>query len=110
MLNEALFACIQDKKLSVQVAKEWMHAREEAAQAKAAGDKDRQKNAGISIRDLKAEMAQLGLCMRILEAAFVCMMLPDPCTFGCMISALDLEQRHECIALDMHARLPVLAS
>ena len=46
--------------------------KEEASSAKAAGDKDRQKAAGISIRDLKAEMAQLGtiLCMPRQQHAF----------------------------------------
>ena len=43
-----------------QVAEEWLHLKEEANRAKAAGDKERQKAAGMSIRDLKAEMAQLG--------------------------------------------------
>lgn len=43
-----------------QVAEEWATARSEAARAKAAGDKPRQKAAGLVIAGLKREIAQLG--------------------------------------------------
>ncbi len=43
-----------------QLAGEWQAAKEAAAQAKASGDKARQKVAGGMIRDLKLEMKQLG--------------------------------------------------
>eukprot|EP00873_Tetraselmis_striata_P037555 jgi/Tetstr1/457819/TSEL_044364.t1 len=44
-----------------QVVEEWHKARQEAAAAKAAGDKSRQRAAGQLIRDLKVEMGGLGL-------------------------------------------------
>lgn len=44
----------------LQVAEEWATARGEAARAKAAGDKSRQKAAGQVIAGLKKEIAQLG--------------------------------------------------
>ena len=43
-----------------QLAEEWVRARGEAARAKAAADKPRQKAAGGVIRDLKLEMKQIG--------------------------------------------------
>jgi hypothetical protein len=43
-----------------QVAEEWATARAEAARAKAAADKPRQKAAGQVIAGLKREIAQLG--------------------------------------------------
>ncbi len=43
-----------------QVAEEWATARAEAAKAKAAADKPRQKAAGQVIAGLKREIAQLG--------------------------------------------------
>ncbi|GFR43283.1 hypothetical protein Agub_g4348, partial [Astrephomene gubernaculifera] len=39
-----------------QLAEEWGKAKEVAARAKTAGDKARQKDAGLMIRDLKQEM------------------------------------------------------
>jgi hypothetical protein len=44
----------------VQLAEEWLRSKTEAATAKAAADKPRQKVAGLVIRDLKIEMKQLG--------------------------------------------------
>ena len=38
----------------------WRQAKDMASAAKAAGDKARQKDAGMMIRDLKLEMKQLG--------------------------------------------------
>ena len=43
-----------------QLAEEWVRARGEAACAKAAADKPRQKAAGGVIKDLKLEMKQIG--------------------------------------------------
>jgi len=44
----------------VQLAEEWLQSKAEAATAKAAANKPRQKVAGLVIRDLKLEMKQLG--------------------------------------------------
>ena len=44
----------------VQVLDEWGKARQDAAAAKSAGNKDGQKAAGMRIRDLKQEMAGVG--------------------------------------------------
>lgn len=44
----------------MQVASEWGQAKGEAAQAKAAGDKNKQKDIGLIIRSLKQEMKELG--------------------------------------------------
>ena len=44
----------------LQVAEEWATARAEAAKAKAAADKPRQKAAGQVIAGLKREITQLG--------------------------------------------------
>lgn len=46
--------------------------RDEAANAKAAGDKDRQKAAGMFMRDLKFEMAQIGAALLHLMQACRC--------------------------------------
>ncbi|CAK0787622.1 hypothetical protein CVIRNUC_010844 [Coccomyxa viridis] len=51
-----------------QVAEEWALAKGEAARAKAAGDKARQKLAGQVIAGLKKETQQLGLTEEALEA------------------------------------------
>lgn len=45
----------------MQVASEWGQAKAEASQAKAAGDKNKQKSIGLVIRSLKQEMKELGL-------------------------------------------------
>ncbi|CAL8464644.1 g4179 [Coccomyxa elongata] len=50
------------------IAEEWAMARGEAARAKAAGDKPRQKAAGQVIAGLKKEIAQLGLTEAAIEA------------------------------------------
>ncbi|BDA49474.1 Putative ATP-dependent RNA helicase DHX57 at C-terminar half [Coccomyxa sp. Obi] len=50
------------------IAEEWATARGEAARAKAAGDKSRQKGAGQVIAGLKREIAQLGLTEAAIEA------------------------------------------
>lgn len=44
----------------MQVASEWGQAKAEASQAKAAGDKNKQKSIGMVIRSLKQEMKELG--------------------------------------------------
>lgn len=46
----------------MQVVSEWGQAKAEAAQAKAAGDKNKQKGIGLIIRSLKLEMKELGAC------------------------------------------------
>ena len=56
----------------LQVVQEWKHMRDEAANAKAAGDKDRQKAAGMFMRDLKFEMAQIGAALLHLMQACRC--------------------------------------
>ncbi len=43
------------------MGEEFLAAKAEAAAAKAAGDKARQRTAGEMIRNLKAEMAELGV-------------------------------------------------
>ncbi|GLI66500.1 hypothetical protein VaNZ11_010327, partial [Volvox africanus] len=50
-----------------QLAEEWGQAKEAAARAKATGDKARQKDAGLMIRDLKQEMATLGVTEQQLD-------------------------------------------
>ena len=44
----------------MQVSSEWAQAKSEASQAKAAGDKNKQKSIGLVIRSLKQEMKELG--------------------------------------------------
>ncbi|EFJ53272.1 hypothetical protein VOLCADRAFT_86387 [Volvox carteri f. nagariensis] len=50
-----------------QLAEEWVRAKEVAARAKATGDKARQKDVGLMIRDLKQEMAALGVTEQQLD-------------------------------------------
>ncbi|GIL59641.1 hypothetical protein Vafri_14374, partial [Volvox africanus] len=50
-----------------QLAEEWGQAKEAAARAKATGDKARQKDAGLMIRDLKQEMVTLGVTEQQLD-------------------------------------------
>ena len=45
----------------MQVASEWGQAKAEASQAKAAGDKSKQKSIGQVIRSLKQEMKAIGV-------------------------------------------------
>lgn len=51
----------------MQIAEEWATARGEAARAKAAGDKPRQKAAGQVIAGLKKEIAQLGKSRKLVH-------------------------------------------
>ena len=44
----------------LQVSSEWAQAKSEASQAKAVGDKNKQKSIGLVIRSLKQEMKELG--------------------------------------------------
>ena len=53
-----------------QVAEEWALTRAEAARAKAAGDKARQKVAGQLIAGLKREIQQLGAPRAAWESGF----------------------------------------
>lgn len=44
----------------LQVSSEWAQAKSEASQAKAVGDKNKQKSIGLVIRSLKQELKELG--------------------------------------------------
>lgn len=59
--------CSADQLL--QVASEWGQAKAEAAQAKAVGDKNKQKDIGLIIRSLKQEMTELGTCSAMLNCS-----------------------------------------
>eukprot|EP00198_Chlamydomonas_reinhardtii_P007206 XP_001696542.1 predicted protein [Chlamydomonas reinhardtii] len=50
------------------LAEEWAKTKEVAARAKSAGDKARQKDAGLMLRDLKQEMASMKVTEQQLEA------------------------------------------
>lgn len=52
--------CAKEYPHDVQVSAEWAQAKSEASQAKAAGDKNKQKSIGLVIRSLKQEMKELG--------------------------------------------------
>ena len=56
----------------VQVASEWGQAKAEASQAKAAGDKNKQKSIGLVIRSLKQEMKELGCALERLLCLCKC--------------------------------------
>jgi len=47
----------------LQLAEEWLRSKAEAATAKAAANKPRQKAAGMVIRNLKMEMKELGMLL-----------------------------------------------
>ncbi len=53
----------------MQVASEWGQAKAEASQAKAAGDKNKQKSIGQVIRSLKQEMKAIGVPLCLLSVS-----------------------------------------
>lgn len=55
-----VLAWLQRAGLLLQVSSEWAQAKTEASQAKAVGDKNKQKSIGLVIRSLKQEMKELG--------------------------------------------------
>lgn len=55
----------------LQVSSEWAQAKSEASQAKAAGDKNKQKSIGLVIRSLKQEMKELGQPIAIAFMTYV---------------------------------------